>query len=85
MPYISADVFHGLKLLVTLFSGELSITSGGSEPDEAEVPLEDEPPELEEPDEHAAMPTTRKPAAAIAASRLPLMILVVNIDYPLGC
>jgi hypothetical protein len=84
MPYISADVFHGLKFLVRLFSGELSITSGGCEPDEAELPFADEP-EPEELDEQAAIPTTRKPAATMAASRLPLMVLVVNIDYPLGC
>jgi hypothetical protein len=83
---MSPDVSNGLKSLVTLFSGELSITSGGSEPVEVEEvpePDADVPDEL--PEEHAAMPATRKPAAAMAASRLPLMVLVVNIDYPLGC
>jgi len=35
-------------------------------------------------DEHAAIPVTRRPAAAMAASRLPLTVLLDNIDYPLG-
>jgi hypothetical protein len=69
-----------------LFSGELSITSGGSEPDEVEeLPEPDAAVPDELPDEQAAMPARRKPAAAMAASRLPLTVLVVNIDYPLGC
>ena len=36
-------------------------------------------------DEQAAIPAARRPAAAMAASRLPLRVLLVNIDYPLGC
>jgi hypothetical protein len=63
-------------------SGELSITSVAlllelPEPVllEVDVPL----------DEQAAIPATRNAAAAMAASRLPLGDLVVNIDYPLGC
>jgi hypothetical protein len=35
--------------------------------------------------EHAAIPVTRRPAAAMATSRLPLTVLLDNIDYPLGC
>jgi hypothetical protein len=62
------------------------MTSGGSEPDELEELPEPDADGLDElPEEHAAIPATRKPAAAMAASRLPLMVLVVNIDYPLGC
>jgi len=66
-------------------SGELSITS-------VALLLELPPPELvvllelDDPlDEQAATPATRNAAAAMAASRLPLGNLVVNIDYPLGC
>jgi len=69
-----------------LFSGELSITRAGCEPP-VEVPVELDvlPPVELLPEEHAAIPAARRPAAAMAASRLPLRVLLVNIDYPLVC
>jgi len=63
-----APVFtYGLKFCVIVGSGELSITSVGSEllaPDDFEALG------LDALDEHAAIPAARSPAAATAVSRL---------------
>jgi hypothetical protein len=86
-------VANGLKSWVMLFSGELSITRAGCAPPPVlalapplELPLELPVLALVELllEEQAAIPAARRPAAAMAASRLPLWVLVVDIDYPLG-
>jgi hypothetical protein len=71
-----------LKFWVRVVSGELSITRVFCGPPPFALVL----PELDElvAEEQAAMPATRKPAAAMAANRFPLNGLAVNIDYPPG-
>jgi hypothetical protein len=81
IPWIGAFWSKGLKSLVMVVSGEDSITTVALD----ELPLECEAPDVLLEDEQAATPAARSPAAVMAASRLPLKNLVVNIEYTLGC
>jgi hypothetical protein len=61
-----------------LLSGELSMTSSCEEL--LELLFDPEVVELE-PEEHAAIPATRKPAAETASTRLLVSDLIVLIDF----
>jgi hypothetical protein len=79
MPWGAAVDTNGLKSRVTLFSGELSMTSVAPVPEAAEV---SEVAGLL--DEQAASPAARSPAATSASTLLLDIGLIVNFDCPLG-
>src|SRR3984885_5073536 len=79
MPWGAAVDTNGLKSRVTLFSGELSMTSVAPVPEAAEV---SEVGGLL--DEQAASPAARGPAATKASTLLLDIGLIVNFDCPLG-
>jgi hypothetical protein len=68
-----------------LFSGELSMTTSELAPPPEEG-LDVVPPAGLDPlDEQAARPAARRPAAVSASAALPVTLLIINFDLPLGC